>query len=81
MCEWCDRLVFMPSRWDRHAFGWAEDSVWKIGRHNRRNRNRLFNDLPLRPGLETWCDNHRKYFDIGGRYYPGGHGSRFYSPG
>lgn len=79
MCEWCDRLVFMPPRWDRHAFHWAMISVQKIGHHSEWNRTKYLTDKEMRPGLEKWCDEHSKNWgDIGRRYYPGGHGSRFY---
>jgi len=76
MCEWCNRLVFMPSRWDKHAFGWAFKiqfkshlSDWKRGYWDRKYWRRA----------SRWVDDmaHRGP-DLGSRHYGRGWGTRYY---
>ena len=73
MCEWCERLVFMPVRWNRHAFPRA----WKFCIPNSKwNRDKWLR-LDWRRA-QKWCDKHVRRVDLGKRLYGNGYGDRFY---
>lgn len=79
MCEWCDRLIFMPNRWNKHAFKWANKvlffrsrSAWNSGYWERHYWRRA----------SVWVDDMaHKGSDLGSRHYGNGWGSRYYESG